>query len=274
MTALMFAALALSAPVPKDSGADLKWKFAKGDTFYVKYDAESTVEIAGANGTNTRTVAVYKFTVLTAGEKECQLEVEYVSYKYGVAAGGRAVKADEVGGVAGLKATATVDPAGTVTALKGADEVAKAVANTLAAASLSEDYVRYSLTELFCTGPGKAARTGDAWKAEFDVPFAQGLRIKKEMRGKVDGVKDGLATLTVEEDYAVTPNADGGGRYELKGEKNPCTLQFDTKTGRLVKREEKHELTGTINLGGGGNPALTMKGKSTTTVTDKPPKDE
>lgn len=270
MTALLLASLALAAPVPKNA-PELKWKFTKGDTFYVKYDAESETLVNGANGTHSRTVAVYKFAVLSAGDKETSLEMEYVSFHYGVGRGG--VKTTAVNGLDGLKLTVTLDVVGNVTDLTGADAVAKAAANQ-GVGALYNEYQRYALTELFRTGPDKPARVGDSWKTDFDSPFANGLRIKKEMRGKVDRLEDGVATMTVEEDYAVVPDPNAANvlGYELKGEKNPSTLKFDARKGRLIRRDESHELTGSLN--GGGNLTVTLKGKSTTSVSDKEPKDD
>jgi hypothetical protein len=286
VTPLVLLSLTLAAPVPKDVSSDLTWKFKKGDTFYVKYDSETTSEVAGAgvgggNGSTQTTAVVCQFTVASADDKGAVLEVEYVSFRAGVSVAGRQVAGGGAAAtVTGLKVTATLDADRKVTKLDGSDAVVKAAGNGIASQMLSEEYTRYWLTELLQAVPPKPLKAGGDWKGEFDTPFYSGMRIKKTSQVKANTTKDGVATISVESDYAMSPdkNQGPGLSFEMKGEKNPSTVQFDTKKGRPVKIEETHEMTGGVNVGGGGaggqNLTVTMKGKSTTTISDEKPKED
>jgi hypothetical protein len=281
---LLLASLALSAPVPKAAAPDLKWRFAKGDTFYVKYEQEatSTVNGAGAGGqANTSVTAfVYKFVVTSAKPDETVLELTFESCKTGHAQAGQAAKLAEEQNVAGKVVTFTLDGKLKVTKVDGAAELAKAAPGA-ASGMLNEDYLKYNLTTLLTAVPGKPLGKGEKWDAETDQAMTQGLTVKKTMRGTVDGFTDGVAKLTVESDHAWTGSPQAGGgpgaanlQYDLRGEKGQTTVLFDTKAGRLKKWEEAYTIGGGIDLGGGQKLNLTAAMKTTVTVSDEKPKDE
>jgi hypothetical protein len=288
MTALLLASLALAAPVPKAPSPELKWRFKKGDVFYVQYEQEANSTVNGggvgvaAQGSVSATTVVYKFTVTTAADAETVLELECVSAQVGHGIGGAAVKKDDIKGVAGKTVTVTLDAKQTLTKVTGGAELAKA--GGLAEQFLSEDGLKHTLADLLTTVPGKAMGKGEKWSVETASVMTLGLTEKKESRGVVDGITDGVAKLTVEVDrtWAGTANAGGGGpgpgiTYSLKSEKGEATVWFDTRTGRLQKREETYTMTGGINVGGAGGAAqqinLSASVKGTVTVSDKPPKE-
>ncbi len=288
MTALLLASLALGAPVPKAGASDLKWKFKKGDVFYVQLEQEATstvngAGVGGAQGSTSATTVVYKFSVTSAAEKETVLDLECVSAQVGHGIGGQAAKKEDIKAAAGKTVSITLDAKQAVTKVTGGAELAKA--GGLAEQFLTEDGLKHTLADLLTAVPGKALGKGEKWSAETESPMMQGLTEKKESRGVVDGITDGVAKLSVEVDrtWSGMANAGGGGgagqgiNYSLKGEKGQATVWFDTKTGRMQKREETYTVAGGINLGGGGGAAqqinLSASVKSTVTVSDKPPKE-
>lgn len=280
-------AAALAAPVPKAAAPDLKWKFTKGDTVYVKTVTENTSSVTGGGGVGAQAHTslgewVYKLTVLAAGEKETTLEMEFISAKSGSNAGGGVVaKLDDVAGVAGKKATFTLDKDHKVTKAEGADKLANAAAG-VAAGLMGEDYLKHTLEDLVRAVPGKPLGKGEAWTGEGTSPLSDGIIYKRTDRGTVAGTEDGLTKLEVETDNAMTGGPKGGGlTLDLKGDKGKRTVLFDPKAGRVRKVTEEYTVSGSINIGGGGggggappNLTLNLSMKATVTVSDELPKGE
>jgi hypothetical protein len=279
-TALALAA-ALSAPVPKATAPDLKWRFAKGDTFYVTtaVDADTAVNAGPgvqAQGNTSAAVYVYKATVAAADDKSTTLEVEFLSCKSGSAAGA-AVKLADDPTAAGKKVTFTLDAAHKVTK---ADGVAKL---GTAGGIFGPEYVQGQVQDLFRAVPGQVLGKGDTWKGEEESPLADNIVVKRTDRGTVAGTEDGLTKLEVETDQAMVGGPKGGPAFDLKGEKGKRTVLFDPKAGRVRKVEEQYTVAGNVALalggagGGGGGPppniSLSMTMKATVTVSDTPPKD-
>ena len=284
MFTVLAAALALSAPVPKATTADLKWKFNKGDTFYVRttVDANSTVNAGpgvGAQGSTSAAEFVYKATVASADEKGATLEVEFLSCKTGNGGGGGggAVKLEDQKGVLGKKMTFTLDAAHKVTKADGL------VALGNAGGLFSAEYVQSHVQDLMRAVPGKPLGKGDTWKGEEVLPLADGIVSKRSDSGTVAGTEDGLTKLEVETDTLMTGGPKGGGiTFNLKGDKGKRTVLFDPKSGRVRKLDESYTVAGSINIGNGGgggggvpqNITVSMTMKATVTVSDTEPKAE
>jgi hypothetical protein len=272
-------AAALAAPVPKTTAADLKWKFAKGDTFYVTSDVENTASVvAGGPGVaaqaNTSAARfVYKAVVTTAGDKETTVELEFLSASNGTGVAGAAAKLADTPGVAGKKVTFTLDKDHKVTRSVGADTLPN-----VGGGILGNDYLKHNVEDLIRAVPGKPLAKGGTWTGEQESPLADGVVYKRADRGTVTGTEDGLVKLEVETDNVMTGGPKGGGVvFDLKGDKGKRTVLFDGKAGRVRKVSEEYAVAGTIGLGGGGgggqNLQLSITMKATVSVSDTEPKD-
>lgn len=282
----MFSALALtialSAPVPKATTPELKWKFTKGDVVYVTVSTDTTSAVqAGPGGglapqNNTSSTSyVYKLTTAAADEKGATLELTFLSAKEAHGAGGAAPEMADVAGVSGKVVTLTLDKDHKITKAVGADAVAKGGGSQM----LQEDYLRYNLENLLRAVPGKVLGKGDTWKGEEQHPLSDGVVAKRSDRGTVTGTEDGLVRLEVDSNNSMV--SEGGKqafKFDLKGDKGKRTVLFDGKAGRVRKLTEEYTLGGTIDVGGGGGGVgqtiqVMMGMKATITVSDTEPKD-
>lgn len=286
MFTLLAAAVALAAPVPKPANVELKWRFAKGDTFYVKTEMENSaaVNLGGGGGgaaqtTVTGVAYLYQMTVTAADEKQTTVEVEFLSCQAGTTAGGGlgggGLKLSDEPTVVGKKVTLTLDPSNKVTKLDGADKLGGV--GGVAAGLLGEEYLRHNLDDLIRAVPGKTLGKGDTWTGESEVKMSEEFVMKRTDRGSVAGTEDGFTKLEVETENAMS-GGQKGATFDLKGEKGKRTILFDPKAGRVRKVTEEYSMAGTIGVGGGGGAAqniqMTMTLKATITVSDDKPKGE
>jgi hypothetical protein len=287
LAATLLATAVIAAPVPKAARVDLNWKFTKGDTFYVRYEAEHTEASGGPGGdkSEVRRVCVWRFQVLEAAATETKLELEFVSYHVGTRPAGKPYRMNEVKAASGETVTVTLDETRRVTKVVGMPRVARAVADPLARRFLSDDQMRPELTDLFRSCTDTPQSVAGEWTAKGVQPIGDGLVAKVEFRGQLASVKGDVATVTGEEDVTVEPDpvlvrqlripALGGVR--LTGMKNPVRVTFDVKAGRLVSREATRELSGRIETGNGIGPvdtAVTSKVRTTATVSATKPNEE
>jgi hypothetical protein len=281
---LLAAAVALAAPVPKATSAELKWRFHKGDTCYVKAEIENVASLnaggggggGAVQGTESGAEYVYKLTVTADDEKGATLELEFLSCKAGTSAGGGGgLKLADEPGVPGKKVTVTLDKANKVTKLDGAGKLG---GPGVAAGLLAEEYLKHNLDDLIRAVPGKPLGKGDTFTAEAEATLAEDMVMKRTDRGTVAGTEDGFTRLEVETEQAMTGGQKNGITMDLKGDKGKRTVLFDPKAGRVRKVTEEYTMAGTVGIGGGGGAAqniqMSMTLKATVTVTDDPPKGE
>lgn len=261
MIPTMLAALALSAPVPKDLPTELKWKFNKGDVFYLTWEDEST----GAP-TSSATAFLFKLSVPAADEKETKLEAEFVSYKSGTATDGKEIKMADETKVVGKKVTFTLDATQAITKTDNSDLGVAAVGN------LREETLASMMDFLLRAVPGKKLGKGEVWVGEQEKILTSGISYKRADRGTVGDTEKGLTKLEVESDYSWN-GKEVGLAVNLKAEKGKRTVLFEGKSGRVRKVQEEYTVTGTVS-GGGQTRELTGLCKTTVTVTDDKPKGE
>ncbi len=276
--ALLVASAAVAAPVPKNPSPELKWKFAKGDTFYVTSTLDAAAAINGGPGnvqqSLTASVYTYKATVTAADDMGSTLEVEFLSCKTGSGVAGAAVKMADQAGVAGKKLTLALDPTNKVTKADGVADLGNV------GGMLGGEFMQGQMQDLLRAVPGKTLTKGDTWNGEEEQAMGQEMVMKRTDRGTVAGTDDGLTKLEVETDNAMSGGPKGGPALDLKGEKGKRVVLFDAKAGRVRKVEENYTVAGNLDLGNGGGggapPAInvTLTFKMTTTVSDKEPKEE
>ncbi len=273
-------AAALSAPVPKAPAPELKWRFNKGDTFYVVSEQEATVSVnlGGGNAAaqkNTSTASLtYKVTVKDADPKATVLEVEFIDYAAGV--GGNAAPPVKPEGLAGKTLAFTLDAAHKVTKVTGVEEVAKALGGGgLNGILQGEEGVKHLLDDPLLAVPGKLLGKGEMWTAEHAQALGTGINLTRTDKGTVAGSEDGLTKLDVETDRVMECAGNAPINLKMKGEKGKRTVLFDSKAGRVTKVTDAYTMSGDGTIGGGGNGQainLSMEMKGTITVSDEKPK--
>lgn len=266
MFTTLLAAFTLSAPVPK-LAPELKWRFAKGDTFYVTRENDvTTIQKlslqAEPTASTSRMVFVYQLTVMAAGEKETAIDLEFLSAERGDG-GGAAL--EELPGLAGKKVTLTLDAAHTVTKAEGAgaDGTGKLI---------EEDTLKHMVNDLFRAVPGKSVAQGAMWSDEQKGPVMNDVTAKRTFRGTVGEPVNGLIRLEAESEQTWT----GGKGYTMtmKGEKGKRTVLFDAEAGRVRKLTDEFTLTGKHEFPQGDQFTIhiTSRDTLTYTVTDEKPK--
>lgn len=276
------------ADPPKAEAKDeLRWRLNKDDVFYLTVDTVADVKTHVRPGvkitpesTQQRGMAVWKVTVTAAGKDGLGVEVESVSFTAGKGENGKTFETAEVAGMAGGKFNATFDADRKVKAVVDTKEMNKAAA-AARAKGLSvppAEVLANTLEQLLRLPPAAPAKDGEwEWAVESTHPVTQ-IVSTWARRAKLDGIKDGVATVTTVTDYELKSGPEAKEPFFGKlsrGEKCAGTFTFDTRTGRLVKFDE------TLTLGGppSANPDADITGSTsvfhnTYTVTAKPPKKE
>jgi RNA polymerase sigma factor (sigma-70 family) len=275
---------------PPAAKGELKWKLNKADVFYLTADADEDVKTHVAPGvkikplsTQRRGSAVWKVTVTAADKDGLGVEAEAVSYTAGKGEDRAAFEPAEVKGLAGVKFTATFDADRKLKAVADADAWDK-VAATARAAGHSvppAEGVANTLEHLFrlvpATPPGKDGEW--EWDVEMTHPVTQ-VVFSWARRAKLDGIKDGVATVKTDTDYQLKSGPKTKPPFDNvfnRGEKCGGTFTFDTRTGRLDKFEETLTLGSALAppaVGGRDILGSYQVFRHTYTVTAKPPKKE
>lgn len=274
-------------PVAKQAKGELKWKLDKGDVFYVTAEVNADNKTQVRPGvkikplsTQQRGTAVWKVTVTTADKDGLAVQVESVTYTSGKGEDGTPFETADVAGIAGAKFTATFDADRKVKAVADADKLIKAMAAARAKGLNvgNPEAVANTVEQLLRLTPAVPAKEGEwEWAVETANPITQ-IVSTWTRRAKLEGVKDGLATVTTSTDYELKAGPKATPQFahvNTRGDRGAGKFTFDTRTGRLDKFEE------TLTLGGqpSANPAADILGSTqvfnhTYTVTATPPKKE
>lgn len=271
-------AVALAAPVPKQTGAELKWKFAKGDTFYVvsEHEAKMTVNLGGAGqNVTTSSSLTYKVTVKDDDPKAAVLEVEFVSIAAKVDGGGAAPPAKQED-LAGKTLTFTLDADHKATKVDGAEEVVKAAGGGgLNGFFQGADAMKHFLDDLVRAVPGKSLGKGDTWTTELLQALGEGVSMARTEKGAFAGGEGGLTKLTADVDRVMEWTGNTPISLKMKGEKGKRTVLFDPKARRVRRVADEYTMAGDGTVGGGGGGqaiSMSMEVKATITVSDDKPK--
>lgn len=282
--ALLLAASTLSAPVPKDEKIDFTWKLSKGDVFYVTLETESDArlkpppQIALAVIRETqKTVGVWKVTVAAADAERVALDLEAVSFASAdVWNTGKPGEPKAVADAAGKTFTLTFDPAFRLSKVAGGKVWDKLLAKQPQGSGMpTAKGVGRAFEHVFQAVPG--GRQGGEWKRKEEVLDKDAKTSDTwTRRAKVDGIKDGVATVTTETDLEGKNEANGRSvfaPFERKAEKCPGTFTFNTTTGRLERFEETLTISG---LSGAKDQGIQYDctTKTVATLSAKPPKEK
>jgi hypothetical protein len=287
-TGLTLALLVALTAAPAQGQTNFKWKFKKGDTFYVKEEGKQTLTASFAGTDQTmnivQTIAA-KYTVKDIKDKNVILEQEIVEMKLeGIPGIGENVPKTK-----GAKLTVTLNEAGEAIKVEGlADLVKKAsdgkeMEKAVLEAMFSEDILKQNFTALFGFGPGKAVEKGESWKKSQKAAMGPMGSLTINQSFKYEGSeKDGekistTATIKFAPPQGKQPNSPiQVTRGDIKGEEYKQDMYFDAKAGRLTRIDSKMKFSGNLTVSLGGMEAsIELKGDatSTTKVTDKPPTD-
>lgn len=290
----------LLAPVPKDLDAQIKWKLAKGDVFYVTTEdrAAGTVEVKQGPGVGgqalkqrTESRGVCKYEVLAASATERVVKVTFLSFTTSVGIGDQPGTETSVD-VNGANITLTLDAQFHVTKTDGAKEFSAKFGANLAGAGFgggaTEKGLAEGLRQVFAVVPPKGVNGGAKWDQKSVLPLGQLGRLTRSAKCTAADVRDGTGHVVIstvadyawaaptEEEKKDTPAGNPGviTSADIKADKCKGTVTFDPKRGRLVKSTEEVPLTGTLSLkvGEAAIEVVTdMTSTRTLTVSDKPP---
>lgn len=297
-TLLLLPAILL-APVPKDLDAQIKWKLAKGDVFYVTTEDRSagTVELKQGPGggaamkQRSDARAVCKYEVLAATGTERVVKVTYLSYAMTIGIGDQPGTETSVD-VNGASVTLTLDAQFHVTKTEGAKEfIAKFGANLGGAGfggAATEKGMAEGLRQVFAVVPPKGVNGGAKWDQKSVLPMGQLGRLTRTAKCTAADLRDGTGHVVIATvaDYAWAAPTEEEKKdipagnpavitsADIKADKCKGTVTFDPKRGRLVSSTEEVPLSGTLSLKLGETAlevTTEMTSTRTLTVSDKPP---
>ena len=282
--AILLAVSALSAPVPKDDKIDFTWKLAKGDVFYVTLETDTDIKLTpperlalAVDRFTQRTEGVWKVTVATADADRVVLELETATYsESSVANTGKLNGVKELSAAAGVKLGLTFDTAFRLSKVSDGEtwDNLRAKVSQLSGIHSAKGVGR-AFEHVFQAVPG--GRKGERWERKEDVLDKDAKTADTwTRRAKVEGIKDGVATVRTETDLEGKNEANERKLtvpFERKAEKCPGSFIFNTATGRLERFEETLTVTGLSGAKDQGiGYAATIK--TVATLSAKPPKEK
>jgi hypothetical protein len=264
----------------------LRWKLAKGDTFYVRTvnEMQQTIGVLGQNMEQNQTsTSVARFKVLDA-TADGGLTVEQTITKVDIV-GNLPGAADQAGKMKGATLTFTLDKDYKVTKVDGYDKYIEQISggNDQAAqvvkAATSEETLKVSVEDMLNPGPGKPVAPGDKWTRETKLPLGPLGTFAVNARYTLDGVDAGAAKVSYDADATFTAGKGGDGlpfqitKGEMKADKYTGTMTFDTAAGRLKESSQNVKLGGALTVSAMGQEIeltfqQTLKVTSSVTATD------
>ena len=283
MTALLTLTLVMLAPVP--APAPLKWKLAKGDTFYSKtvLSMNQTITIKGQDVEQEQEQSTFqKLKVLSADAKGYKIEqtIQKSEVKSNLPGAEETAKKME-----GVVLTFTLDADFTVSKVEGLGDLLDKVsgdnaeARKLIGGILTEELFAAGFAETFRTAPDKPVRVNDKWNRKYKLPMGGGLgALKVDTAYKYAKTDEGADTVTwtakteyeaAKEDGALPFKITAG---ELTAEEFSGEYVFDSKLGRLKSHTSKAKINGALTISTNGTDTemrLRQVIKTTSTISDK-----
>lgn len=263
----------------------LRWKLAKGDTFFVRTvnEMQQTVGVLGQNMEQNQTsTSVARFKVTDAADGGLTLEQTITKVDI---VGNLPGAADQAGKMKGATLTFKLDKEYKVTEVAGYDKYLEQISggNDEAAkvlrAATSEEALKVTVEDLLNPGPGKPVAPGDKWARETKLPLGPLGNFAVNARYTLDGVDGGAAKVSYDADASFTPGKGGDGlpfqitKGELKADKYTGSLVFDAAAGRLKESSQNVKLGGSLTVSAMGQEIeltfqQTLKVTGTVTATD------
>jgi hypothetical protein len=255
----LVAGLALAFAFQADA-TTLRWKLAKGDTFYARTvnELEQTVGVLGQSMEQNQTqTVVHRYKVLDAGDKGTVLEQTIVKAEMKGNLPGAEGLADRM---KGLTLTYTLDGKGKVSKVEGYEAYIDKLAGDdenikkLLKATMNQETLKMGVQDLFGFVPDEPVKPGDTWKRKYDMSLGPIGKFGMNATYKYAGPADGAAKITYTADAKFSPpddGADGGLPFtitkgNLTAEKFEGTLLFDAKAGRLKESKTDAKMGGKL----------------------------
>jgi hypothetical protein len=283
--------------LPASAQVTLKWKFAKGDKFYLRTDSILDQTITSSGAEVKQKIEQSMLSSFTVKEKKTddsvvlEQKIETVTVK---TAGPGAEDTKPPKGLEGATFTITVSPKWQITKFDGYDALIKKLSGEDAAvdkmirAFLPEEILRASAEEAFGFLPDKAVKKGDTWERKLVYPLGplgtltatNKYTYEDKNKEKVNGKE--VERITAAMDIKYTPPMPGGAALglqiidgDLKAKDAKQTIFFDAAAGRMVQSETKMRVEGMLSYSAVGKKTeIEIKQDQTITaqVFDKDPR--
>jgi hypothetical protein len=267
---------------PVKGEVQLRWKFHKGDKFYLESASElkQTSKIEGTSvpvQLETTTVAGYTVKDVTAdGTVTLEQKIESIKVK----ASDKLTGADKIEKLKGAMFTLTLDAQGKITRFEGYEEFIKRLTTDEKfgqniKALINKDTLSKGAEEAFSFLPEKPIKDGAKWNKTVTVPLGPVGSFKVENTYTNEGkTKEGPIKIELrsvmtyklpeEKTEGLNFKVTGG---DLKSEGAGGTILFDPDKGRLVKYDSKVKLKGSLTIETNGKPVtLDFEQDQNTTV--------
>ncbi len=287
----------LAAAPARGQQVEMKWKFTKGETFYIEADnrMKQTMTVANQNlsqDMENPTLTAYK--VIETGPDKTVLEQTTEKVKFTMKGGLGAPFAGTMEELAGkLKGTTlkiTLAPDGKVLDFTGFEQIADKVAKdnpqmgAILKLVLNKETMAKSAEQSFTFLPDKPVKPGDTWTLRADIPMSGLGSMRTENTYKYEGKAPGGEKITYTMNLSYVPPGKNDvsplpakiTRGELKSEGARGTIIFDAARGKLVSHELTMHLKGSMTMDTNGKEmTMDMDQEQTTTIKalDKKPAD-
>ena len=261
---LSFAVLfVLASKTEVDAQQTLRWKFADGQSFQIRFEQTTTTETSGVGkdtGINMRMQMGMTWDVESVQQGgDAQITQQFDSLKLSMKSGkAEAIEYDSTSNEPPAGAAATIAagvkpllgarfnvsmtargairdvtlPAETAAALQ---EIDTASIKQLFSAEGITTILRQSAVEL----PEQAVDAGDMWEVASETKTPLGL-LKQTQTYKLVGQVDSAKKITVSAELELV---DATNKLELLDQSGSGTLLFDSELGRIVRSEATQKLT-------------------------------
>jgi hypothetical protein len=279
--------------LPAQAQVNMKWKFEKGDTFFMEEIQDMKMNMTFFGNTQkveTKTTTTTKFTVLdktSDGNIVLERRIESMKMSSPMSLPGADDMAKQMEGVT---FKITLKPTMEVSKIEGLDEfldrIGKANPGSEQAfrALFSENTLKASIGDAFGSLPNQAVKAGDKWNRKTSFPMGPLGSIDAESSFVYEGPQDSLQKVTFKGNLSFQPPKGAAAAFpglqnlktEFKPEEFQGALFFDPARGRVSRGDAK--MRGKLTMSGTANGqnleiVMDIDMKITSQVYDKKPAD-